>query len=75
MTFQGQPAVGDLAVTACPPFIGGTEPLSSCTVPASMTRASTCGETPVGWAKGNVGHGVTFSSWVLRSESLLRVFS
>lgn len=43
-------------------------------VPASMTKASTCGETPVDWAKENVGHGVTFSSWVLGLKSFGSVF-
>lgn len=45
---------GDLAVTTYPSLAGGTEPLSSCMVPASMTRGSTCGET-VGWARGECG--------------------
>lgn len=52
---------GDLVVTACspPPPTGGTEHLSSCTVPASMTRVLTCGEAPGGWVWGNLG----FFSW------------
>lgn len=47
----GVTSPGILFSAQCLPALflaGGTEPPSSCMVPASMTKASICGETPVG---------------------------